>query len=311
MIRRFSIPLLLACGLVAAAEEADLDNPEVRAAIVKKARPEKEVKNPKEAYTGWAKSMHRNGTLAELCEYRDGRKHGTSFAWRPDGKKFWEGRFEEGRQIGSWTFFGAGGETTKREFTGREDDERKEGRQRRAGRYRLAPHLLAAFDADRDGKLDDEEIATFGKSREKRVTAKRAEALQKFDTDNDGKISFPEQIAPWDGNGDGQLNEVERATMRADKMRIHEAAREADRRKFDRNGDGEVSSKERIATYDQDGDGTLDEEEQLAMQLAFERGVLTEAWGKAEGGADQPATAPESEPHGKKRTKPESKRRPL
>ena len=70
--------------------------------------------------------------------------------------------------------------------------------------------ILAKFDKDGDGKLNEEERKAAGEARK----ALRAEILAKHDTDGDGKLSPKERqasmIARFDKDGDGKLSEAER-----------------------------------------------------------------------------------------------------
>ena len=59
-----------------------------------------------------------------------------------------------------------------------------------AGKKELAKRFTK-FDANKDGKLDDNERATMKAEHE----ARRAEMLQRFDTDKDGKLSDSEREA--------------------------------------------------------------------------------------------------------------------
>jgi Ca2+-binding EF-hand superfamily protein len=110
----------------------------------------------------------------------------------------------------------------------------------------------------------------------------REQLLEKFDTD-----------------GDGQLNEEERAAMR-EAAEKHRGGKDGERpsreeilEKFDADGDGQLSEEERAAAreamggrkgrrghgnreemmkkYDTDGDGELNEEERAAMREEFEK----------------------------------------
>ncbi len=81
--------------------------------------------------------------------------------------------------------------------------------------------VLAKFDKDGDGKLNEEEA----KAAREAMQARRKEMEAKFDTDGDGKISEEERkammetrkkeiIAKFDKDGDGQLNDEEKKAAR-------------------------------------------------------------------------------------------------
>jgi hypothetical protein len=81
--------------------------------------------------------------------------------------------------------------------------------------------IIAKFDKDGDGKLNDEEA----KAAREAMQAKRKEAEAKYDKDGDGKLSEDERkammeerkkemIAKFDKDGDGELNEEEKKAAR-------------------------------------------------------------------------------------------------
>lgn len=99
-------------------------------------------------------------------------------------------------------------------------DKPEKGKGRPGGGPRPIPaEVLAKFDADKDGKLNEEE-------RKAAMEARQAEMLAKFDTDKDGKLSEEEKKAAgearkaemmkrFDKDGDGELNDEEKKAMRA------------------------------------------------------------------------------------------------
>ncbi|MBI4026643.1 MAG: EF-hand domain-containing protein [Verrucomicrobia bacterium] len=115
-------------------------------------------------------------------------------------------------------------------------------------RQKLREHLLKKFDADGDGKLNDEERAKMKAA----VQAKKQEWLKRFDANGDGKLDseerqkaketvsqerfqkfaqkHPEAAKRFDANGDGKLSAEEGA-----------AARKACKEKRGLNGKGESS----------------------------------------------------------------------
>lgn len=87
--------------------------------------------------------------------------------------------------------------------------------------HKVPPEILAKFDTNKDGKLDEEERKAAREAHGEMDPARKQELLEKFDAD-----------------GDGELNEDERATARAEmKKRMLE--------KFDKDGDGELNEEER------------------------------------------------------------------
>jgi hypothetical protein len=78
---------------------------------------------------------------------------------------------------------------------------------------KLPEAIIAKFDKDGDGKLNEEERAAAKEARE----AAKAKVLAQFDTDKDGKLSEVEReamkaavLAKFDTDGDGKLSEEER-----------------------------------------------------------------------------------------------------
>jgi Ca2+-binding EF-hand superfamily protein len=99
--------------------------------------------------------------------------------------------------------------------------------------------------------------------------------------------SFPsreEMMKKFDKDGDGKLNEEERAAVREEMKRRKDALL----KKFDADGDGKLSDAERekirkqlpgkgrklppqiLAKFDKDGDGELDDEERAVAKKAWE-----------------------------------------
>ena len=83
--------------------------------------------------------------------------------------------------------------------------------------HKLPPEVIAKFDKDGDGKLNDDEKA-------EAKAARKKEMLEKFDADKDGKLNDDEKAAmreevkkkmleKFDKDGDGELNEDEKAEM--------------------------------------------------------------------------------------------------
>ena len=94
----------------------------------------------------------------------------------------------------------------------------------------------------------------------------------------------PEMMQKFDKDGDGKLNEEERAAAKEAMKGREEAYRKEMLEKFDKDGDGKLSEeeheaakkermekhearkKELLAKYDKDGDGELSEDEKKAIQ---------------------------------------------
>ena len=91
--------------------------------------------------------------------------------------------------------------------------------------HKLPPEVIAKFDKDGDGKLNDDEKAEAKAALGEREAARKKEMLEKFDADKDGKLNDDEKAAmreevkkkileKFDKDGDGKLNEEERAELR-------------------------------------------------------------------------------------------------
>ncbi len=91
--------------------------------------------------------------------------------------------------------------------------------------HKLPPEIIAKFDKDGDGKLNEEEREAAKAARGDMEANRRKEFLEKFDADGDGKLSDEEKKAmreamkkkmleKFDKDGDGILSEAERAEMR-------------------------------------------------------------------------------------------------
>ncbi len=90
---------------------------------------------------------------------------------------------------------------------------------------KLPPEILERFDADKDGKLNEEEREAAKAAMGERMKARKAEMLKKFDKDGDGKLSEEEEAAmreerkkmmleKFDKDKDGVLSDGEKAEMR-------------------------------------------------------------------------------------------------
>ncbi|MBK1833371.1 EF-hand domain-containing protein [Roseibacillus ishigakijimensis] len=97
------------------------------------------------------------------------------------------------------------------------EKERRGPRGDRAPRE-LPAEVIAKFDTDGDGKLNEEERKAAREARRAEFEKRRAEMLEKFDTDKDGKLSQEERkaamLARFDKDGDGELSDAEKEEAR-------------------------------------------------------------------------------------------------
>ena len=56
-------------------------------------------------YTGWGKSMDNDGQIANLVQYKNGKRDGLSFYWHKNGQKLQEGNYKEGKRDGFQTYW--------------------------------------------------------------------------------------------------------------------------------------------------------------------------------------------------------------
>ena len=143
---------------------------------------------------------------------------------------------------------------------------------------------IERFDADKDGKLDEKESAALA-ARQAERAKQRQDYMKKYDLDGNGEVSRQEQtkvrhLDRFDANKDGKLDEKEAAALAAHEK--EDETRRADfLKKYDKNGDGQLSSEERrdgyramgeerrkqfTARYDKNKDGKLDEQERGAIR---------------------------------------------
>lgn len=137
--------------------------------------------------------------------------------------------------------------------------------------------MIRRFDADGDGKLNEEEKAAAKTAMQQRQGEAREEALKRFDANGDGKLDDAERAtareAMQKGQG-GKMTDEQRAKARAEF--------EAYAAKYDADGDGKLSPDERKsareawaaenpekaakmrAAADKDGDGTVSDAERRA-----------------------------------------------
>lgn len=116
-------------------------------------------------------------------------------------------------------------------------DEAPAPKRERPSREAMMKQMLEKFDADKDGKLSEEE-------RTKARESMRAQG-------GPGGERFAEMIKKFDKDGDGKLNEEERTALRAEMSANRpEGGRpnmEEILKKFDKDGDGKLSDEERAA----------------------------------------------------------------
>lgn len=60
---------------------------------------------------------------------------------------------------------------------------------------KVCKKALELYDADKDGKLSEEEKATMKADKAKKMEAEKAKMMEKYDTDKDGKLSAEEKAA--------------------------------------------------------------------------------------------------------------------
>ena len=96
------------------------------------------------------------------------------------------------------------------------------------GGDRLPPEILEKFDADDDGKLSEDERKAMRAAIEERRKAHKAKILERFDADNDGKLSEDEKKAAREA-AKAQREEIRAAVLK----------------KFDANGNGKIDDDER------------------------------------------------------------------
>lgn len=104
------------------------------------------------------------------------------------------------------------------------DKPRGEGKPPGGRMQGLPSQLLEKFDADKDGKLSDEEREAMKAERQKASEAQGKAMLDKLDTDKDGKISAEEREA-----------------FKTERQKEMEQRRKEDFDKFDADKDGKLS----------------------------------------------------------------------
>lgn len=143
---------------------------------------------------------------------------------------------------------------TSSNFAQEEGKRAREGNQP-GGEFR--ERLLKQFDADGDGKLNDEEQAK----------AREAAAKMRGNAEGAGRMDKAQIMKQFDKDGDGQLNESERKTV-GEFMAKRGAAGDATGRRP--GAEGAQIPAEVLKRFDKDGDGKLNEEERQAAAKARE-----------------------------------------
>ena len=162
-------------------------------------------------------------------------------------------------------------------------DEAKE--KNKGDRAERRQKMLEQFDADGDGKLNEEERAAAKKARQDRAgkkgkgKAKQGRRGGRGQAGRGPRMNREEALAKYDADKDGQLDKDEKAKMQAD-MKKRRA--EMLKKRFDKDGDGKLNADEKAAKdefvakmeerrqktiekYDADGDGKLSKEERQKM----------------------------------------------
>ena len=163
------------------------------------------------------------------------------------------------------------------------------GGQRRMG---PPPELVAQYDANGDGELDETERAALHADIESGKIP-RPEGRGPGGPGGQRRMGPPpELVAQYDANGDGKLDETERAALRAD-IESGKVARPAGRGpggpggKGGQGGPGRPGGQRRmgpppelVAQYDANGDGKLDETEHAALRADMESGKISRPEGR-------------------------------
>lgn len=176
--------------------------------------------------------------------------------------------------------------------------------------------ILKKYDVDGDGKLSDSEKATLreemgkkrgGKKGKRGERPNREEMTKKFDTDGDGQLSEEERTAmkaamkkygakkggpkgengkdkkgerpnreemtkKFDTDGDGQLSEDERAAMKASmQKRGGKKGGPKGENGKGKKGEKRMSRKDMVKKYDVDGDGKLNDDERSVMRKEMKK----------------------------------------
>lgn len=159
----------------------------------------------------------------------------------------------------------------------------------RPGAEAFRTQILQQFDADKDGRLNDQERAK-AKAEFARRRGQQPAARPKTDL---ARNRMREIMARFDKDGDGQLSPDEKAAARKAMSGNFAAQRQAMMKRFDKDGDGKLNDEERAAArkamagqagggrpgldrkalmqkFDQNGDGSLDESERAALRKHLE-----------------------------------------
>jgi len=65
--------------------------------------------------SGVWKAFGQDGTPQSICSYVDGKKHGISMVYHPNGNVSYQGEYEYDKRVGEWKFFNSAGTLVKTE----------------------------------------------------------------------------------------------------------------------------------------------------------------------------------------------------
>ena len=147
-------------------------------------------------------------------------------------------------------------DTRSRESAQAADKEARLREARRRHEEHQARRDIEKFDSNKDGRLDKKENA----ERDKYNTESQKRQYE-------GKKRYSELLKKYDRNGDGRLDDGEKAaakeSYRQEAMKRAAAAREASKKKIE-----EYHRRKEVEKYDKNKDGRLDEEESAALNEA-------------------------------------------
>jgi len=129
------------------------------------------------------------------------------------------------------------------------------------GSPQMRARMLEEFDKNKDGRLDDDERAAAQKAARERGIGMKADQTRPMARTPDGRLQA-EALKRFDANGDGQLDETERAAMR---------------KTF---GDRLAENPQVIQRFDKNGDGKLDETERAEARAAMQQRMKAGSTGK-------------------------------
>lgn len=65
--------------------------------------------------TGVWKAFSQDGTPQSICTYSEGKKHGISMVYHPNGNVSYQGEYDYDKRVGEWKFFNSAGTLVKTE----------------------------------------------------------------------------------------------------------------------------------------------------------------------------------------------------